>query len=200
LRARQALIIVDLQRDFCPGGALPVREGDEVIEPINGLIRKFQEEDMPVLFTRDWHPKDHCSFKSQGGIWPPHAVRDTPGAQFPPSLHVPQNATIINKAARRDTEAYSGFQGTDLGARLRSMGVKELYITGLATDYCVKNTVIDGIGEGFRVFLVTDCVRGVNIKRTDSATAFRKMIGRGARTITSQQLVRSLSGRVANPA
>jgi nicotinamidase/pyrazinamidase len=197
LRTRQALVIVDLQRDFCPGGALPVREGDEVIEPINGLIRKFQAEDMPVLFTRDWHPKNHCSFKSQGGIWPPHAVRDTPGAQFPPSLHVPKSATIVSKATGRDAEAYSGFQGTDLGARLRSMGVKDLFIAGLATDYCVKNTVIDGIGEGFRVSLVTDCVKGVNLKRTDSATAFRKMIGRGARMTTSQQLIRSLSGRVA---
>lgn len=176
---------------------MPVRDGDKVVEPINSLIDAFESQNLPVLFTRDWHPRDHCSFKSRGGMWPPHAVRDTPGAQFPPSLHVPKNATIISKAKEKGVEAYSGFQGTDLSDRLKSMGVKDLYVAGLATDYCVKNTVIDGIGEGFRVFLITDCVSGVNIKLTDSATAFRTMIGRGARRITSQQLVRSLSGRVA---
>ena len=171
-----------------------------MIEPINALIRRFEAEDMPVLFTRDWHPKDHRSFKPQGGIWPPHAIKDTPGARFPPSLHVPEDSPIISKATRKDVEAYSGFQGTDLAARLRNIGVKELYLVGLATDYCVKNTVIDGIDHGFRVTVVSDCVRGVNLKRTDSANAFRSMIGRGAGTTTSQHLLKHLSGRGANPA
>jgi nicotinamidase/pyrazinamidase len=197
---KRALIVVDVQRDFLPAGALPVREGDKVIEPINALIDRFVAKGIPVLFTRDWHPKDHRSFKSRGGLWPPHAVKDTPGAQFPPSLHLPKGATIISKAMDKDVEAYSGFHGTDLSARLKSMGVRELYVVGLATDYCVKNTVIDGMKDGFRLFIVRDSVRGVNLKRTDSATAFRKMISRGARTITSQQLLRSLSGRGANPA
>jgi len=199
LRAKPALIVVDLQRDFLPGGALPVREGDDVIEPTNALIDGFQAEGLPIVFTRDWHPKDHRSFKPRGGMWPPHAIKDTRGAQFPPSLHVPHGTAIVSKATRKDVEAYSGFQGTDLAARLRGRGVEELYVTGLATDYCVKNTVIDGMKEGFRVSIVRDCVRGVNLKRTDSATAFRSMLGRGAGTITSQRLLKSLSGRGANP-
>lgn len=190
-------MVVDLQRDFCPGGALPVREGDKIVKPVNQLIHKFVAGGLPVLFTRDWHPKDHCSFRRRGGVWPPHAVRGTPGALFQQSLYVPKGAIIISKATRKDVEAYSGFQGTDLGARLRRMGVKEIYVVGLATDYCVKNTMIDGIRDGFRISIVTDCVKGVNRKRTDSATAFRKMIGMGAKTTTSQELSKSLGGRVA---
>ncbi len=197
MTAKPALIVVDLQRDFCPGGALPVRDGDSVIEPINSLVDLFHEKGLPVLYTRDWHPKDHMSFKPNGGIWPPHAIRGTPGAQFPPTLHVPRGAAIIDKATRRDGEAYSGFQGTDLAERLRRDGVGELYIVGLATDYCVKNTVADGIAAGFRLRVVADCVKGVNLKRTDSATAFRSMKGKGAGRTTSQQLLKHLSGRVA---
>ena len=197
MTAKPALIVVDLQSDFCPGGALPVREGDKVIEPINALVDLFHEKGLPVLYTRDWHPKDHLSFKPNGGMWPPHAIRGTPGAQFPSTLHVPRGAAIIDKATRRDAEAYSGFQGTDLAERLRWSGVEELYIVGLATDYCVKNTVTDGIAAGFRLKVVSDCVKGVNLKRTDSATAFRNMEGKGAGRTTSQLLLRHLSGRVA---
>ncbi len=197
MTAKPALIVVDLQRDFCPGGALPVREGDKVIEPINALVDLFHEKGLPVLYTRDWHPKDHISFKSNGGIWPPHAIRGSPGAQFPSALHVPRGATIIDKATRRDAEAYSGFQGTDLAERLRREDVGELYVAGLATDYCVKNTVTDGIAAGFRIKVVSDCVKGVNLKRTDSATAFRSMKGKGAGRTTSKQLRKHLGGRVA---
>lgn len=130
-------------------------------------------------------------------MWPTHAVKGTPGAQFHPSLRVPRSATIVSKASRKDFEAYSGFEGTDLASRLRTMKVGDLYVTGLATDYCVKNTIIDGIREGFGVFVVKDCVKGVNLKRTDSATAYRAMLSKGARTTTSQQLLRSMGGRVA---
>ena len=121
-------------------------------------------------------------------------IRGTPGAQFPSALHVPRGAAIIDKATRRDAEAYSGFQGTDLAELLRRSGVEELYIVGLATDYCVKNTVTDGIAAGFRLKVVSDCVKGVNLKRTDSATAFRSMEGKGAGRTTSQLLLRHLSG------
>ena len=197
MTAKPALIVVDLQRDFCPGGALPVREGDKVIEPINALVDLFHEKDLPVFYTRDWHPKDHVSFKQNGGTWPPHAIRGTPGAQFPVALHVPRGAAIIDKATRRNAEAYSGFQGTDLAERLRRAGVEELYIVGLATDYCVKNTVTDGIAAGFRLNVVSDCVKGVNLKRTDSATAFRSMMRMGGGKTTSQLLLKHLSGRVA---
>jgi len=190
---KKALIVVDVQRDFLPGGALPVKEGNEIIEPVNALVEWFHRERLPVFFTRDWHPNDHISFRSQGGIWPPHCVKDTPGARFPSSLHVPKGAVTVSKATRKDVEAYSGFQGTSLASRLRKEGVKELYVVGLATDYCVKNTVIDGIGYGFQVTLVTDCVRGVNLRRTDSANAFRTMTAKGARKTTSRRLAQALS-------
>lgn len=197
MRTKCALIVVDLQRDFCPGGALPVRQGDKIVQPINALVQKFEDQHLPVVFTRDWHPRDHCSFRSQGGVWPPHAVKDSPGAQFHPSLYVPRSATVISKASRKNVEAYSGFEGTDLASRLKTMDVSDLYVAGLATDYCVKNTVIDGIKRGFGVSLVKDCVKGVNLKRTDSASAYRQMLSRGARTTTSQQLLKSMGGRVA---
>ncbi len=187
----KALIVVDLQRDFLPGGALPVRGGNEVIEPVNALIERFSAERAPIFFTRDWHPDDHGSFRSQGGTWPPHCVKGTPGAEFPSSLHVPRGAAIISKGTRSDVEAYSGFEGTDLAHRLTGVGAKELYVVGVATDYCVKNTVIDGLREGFSVTLVRDCVRGVNLRRTDSASAFRSMMAHGARTTTSGRLLGS---------
>lgn len=187
---KRALIVVDVQRDFLPGGALPVKNGDKIIESTNDLIDQLDAERVPVFFTRDWHSTNHVSFRSQGGAWPPHCMKGTPGARFPPSLHIPKSAIIISKAARRDAEAYSAFQGTDLASRLKGMGVKDLYVAGLATDYCVKNTVIDAIGNGFRVYLVTDCVRGVNLRRTDSASAFRSMIAKGATRTTSRSVLK----------
>ena len=192
-----ALIVVDIQRDFLPGGALPVKRGNEIIEPVNALIDRFAEKGLPIFFTRDWHPRDHRSFRSQGGIWPAHCVKGTPGAEFAPSLRVPRGAAIVSKATRRNAEAYSGFQGTELAAQLRRGGVKGLFVVGLATDYCVKNTVIDGIEGGFDVTLVADCVRGVNLRRTDSASAFRSMASAGARKTTCRRLLKGLDGRVA---
>lgn len=193
MKQRPALIVVDVQRDFCPGGALPVRDGDGVVEPINRLVSLFERRRLPVFFIRDWHPADHISFASRGGPWPPHCVKGTPGAEFYPTLSVPKEATIISKATRRNTEAYSGFQGTDLSQRLRDLGVERLYITGLATDYCVKNTVLDAIAEGFKVDVIEDCVNGVNVKRTDSANAFRVMLGKGARKTMSWDVPKSLN-------
>jgi nicotinamidase/pyrazinamidase len=189
---RGALIVVDIQRDFCPGGALPVKQGDQIIEPTNGLISLFQKKGLPIFFTRDWHPADHCSFRYRGGPWPPHCVKNTPGAEFYPSLLVPKGAVIISKATRRDVEAYSGFQGTAMAEHLKEMGVDELYVTGLATDYCVKNTVLDGISNGFKVSIVSDCVKGVNLKPTDSANAFRAMVAKGASKTTNDGVIKRL--------
>lgn len=190
-------MVVDVQRDFCPGGALPVREGDRVVAPINELISVFEKEGYPIFFTRDWHPADHVSFRPRGGMWPPHCVKNTPGAGFHPRLQVPKDAVIISKATKKDTEAYSGFEGTSLAEQLRGLHVKELYVAGLASDYCVKNTVLDGIAEGFAVDLVTDCVAGVNVKPSDSATAFRRMTAAGVIKTTSEEVIRRIGGRVA---
>ncbi|MDG6920338.1 MAG: bifunctional nicotinamidase/pyrazinamidase [Nitrososphaerota archaeon] len=194
---KRALVVIDAQRDFCPGGVLPVKDGDEIIGPANRLIALFEKEKSPIFFTRDWHPADHRSFKSRGGLWPSHCIKNTEGAKFHPSLNVPAGAVIISKAIRRDSEAYSGFQGTKLAERLRSLEVKDLYVLGLATDYCVKDTVLDGLAEGFRVFLVSDGVRGVNLSPTDSSNAIKTMISKGARSVTSDAIIRERLRRVA---
>lgn len=197
MTGKSGLLIVDLQNDFCPGGALPAREGHRIIAPVNKLLAAFKERNLPIILTRDWHPNDHCSFRSEGGMWPPHCIQGTRGAEFHSHLVVPDDAIIISKAIRRDRDAYSGFQGTDLAERLRQLGVGDLFVGGLATDYCVKNTVLDALSLGFRVHILTDCMKGVNVKPTDSANAIRLMIKRGAKRITSQQLLKNLSRRVA---
>jgi len=190
--ASRALIVVDIQRDFCPGGALPVTDGDKIIPAVNELVRGFEKAGLPIFFTRDWHPRNHVSFRANGGPWPPHCVRNTPGASFHPSLAIPTDAVVIDKGTLQGEDAYSGFQGTDLARKLHGLHVKQIYVAGLATDYCVKNTVLDGEAQGFETYVITDCVRGVNLKRTDSATAFRAMLSRGARQTTSGRLLRSL--------
>ncbi len=192
-----ALIIVDLQRDFCPGGALPVARGDEVVKPLNNMIRLFDDEDRPVIFTRDWHPRNHSSFKEFGGIWPPHCVQHTRGAEFHPALRVPKKAMIINKATNPKIDAYSGFQGTELAEILMERGVVEVFVGGLATDYCVKNTVVDGLKNNFITHVLTDCIRGVNVRPTDSAAALREMVSGGAKKITSEALAKRFGRRVA---
>jgi nicotinamidase/pyrazinamidase len=189
--ARLALVIVDVQRDFCPGGSLAVRHGDAVVPRLNDVIEAFERANLPIFFTRDWHPPNHCSFKSQGGIWPAHCVMGTEGAEFHGDLMVPPGSTIISKATDPNFEAYSGFQGTDFAEQLRKHGVSELFIGGLATDYCVKVTSIDAMENGFAVSIIRDCVRGVNLRRSDSALALRALVARGARLVTSAQAIRS---------
>ena len=176
-----ALIVVDVQRDFMPGGALPVPEGDRVVGPLNEYIGLFERRGLPVFFTRDWHPTDHISFKGHGGIWPPHCVQDTEGAMFHPDLKIPSdNKFIISKGTSKDFDAYSGFQGTVLADLLRERGVKRVFVGGVATDYCVKNTVIGAINEGFGALLLLDAIRGVDVSQGDSDKAIELMLSRGA--------------------
>ena len=184
LQDGDALLIVDVQNDFLPGGRLAVPDGDAVIAPLNAWIERFEQQGLPVIATRDWHPADHCSFQPQGGPWPVHCVAGTPGAEFAPNLHLPGNAWIISKATRPDREAYSGFQGTGLATRLRESGVRRLFIGGLATDYCVLNTVKDALKEGFTVFLLKDAIRAVNVKPGDGERAIEEMIAAGAVPLT----------------
>ncbi|MEM3151578.1 MAG: isochorismatase family protein, partial [Candidatus Bathyarchaeia archaeon] len=138
-----ALIIVDVQNDFLPGGALPVPNGDKVIPILNKYIELFNKVGAAIFATRDWHPPNHISFKTQGGIWPPHCIQNSKGAEFASNLKLPKNVNIISKAVNPNMEAYSGFEGTDLALKLKELGVKKVFIGGLATDYCVKNTVLD---------------------------------------------------------
>jgi len=194
---RYALIVVDLQNDFCPGGALPVKGGDKVVPGLNSLVDAFTASGLPVFFTRDWHPPNHISFRERGGPWPRHCVRNTWGAAFHPELRIPREASIVSKGLDPNKEAYSGFQGTNLSATLKKMGVTELFVGGLTTDYCVKNTVGDALKEGFLVNVLTDCVRGVDLKKTDSAKALGWMRVNGAKETTSERVLKSTHRRAA---
>ncbi len=157
-----ALIVVDVQRDFMPGGALSVPRGDEVVAPLNVLISHFAREGFNIIYTRDWHPPDHVSFKHRGGPWPPHCVQGSEGAEFHPDLEVPEGAIIVSKATDRDRDAYSGFEGTNLNEILRERGVRRLFVGGVATEYCVRATVLDALKLGYEVFVVEDAIRGID--------------------------------------
>jgi nicotinamidase/pyrazinamidase len=180
LKPGDALIIVDLQNDFLPGGTLAVAGGDQVVPPLNDLIGKFTGKNLPVFATRDWHPQDHASFQANGGTWPPHCVRETPGAEFPPNLKLPAEAIIISKATSVEQDAYSGFEGTDLHDRLQRLGVERLFIGGLATDYCVLNTVKDALKNGYQTFWLEDASRAVNLDPQDGRKAAEEMLRLGA--------------------
>jgi nicotinamidase/pyrazinamidase len=176
-----ALIVVDMQKDFMPGGALPVPEGDRIIPRLNEYIEMFSSRELPVFFTRDWHPENHISFKGHGGIWPPHCVADTEGAKFHEELIIPQdNKFIISKGTSRDFDAYSGFQDTVLLGLLKERGIKRVFVGGVATDYCVKNTVIGALNLGFQGFVLLDGIKGVDLKEGDSRVAIELMLSKGA--------------------
>lgn len=183
-----ALVIVDVQNDFLPGGALPVPKGDEAIPALNRYIEVFAKVGAPIFATRDWHPPDHVSFKSRGGPWPPHCVQGTRGAEFHPDLALPKGAIIISKASSPNAEAYSGFEGTRLGEKLKELGVKKVFVGGLATDYCVKNTVLDALKLGFETFFLEDASRGIDLKPGDVKRAIEEMVKGGATKIKLQDL------------
>jgi nicotinamidase-related amidase len=174
----EALVIVDYQNDFNPGGALAVTGGDEIAGRINELAGSGRYD--LVLATRDWHPADHSSFAAQGGPWPVHCVAGTPGAQLHPALDAERVDAVLDKGRDRDTEGYSGFQGTDLDTVLREHGVDHVTIVGLATDYCVKNTALDALRHGFSVTVDSTAVRGVDVREGDSERALSEVRAAGA--------------------
>lgn len=182
-----ALVVVDVQNDFCPGGALAVPDGDTVVPVLNRYIQLFRKAGGQIVYTRDWHPRDHSSFKAQGGPWPPHCVQGTDGAKFHANLIPPVEAEVVSKADKND-EAYSFFQGTNIAEKLRQQGIKTLLVGGLATDYCVKETVLDGLRFGFNVYHLDDASKGVNVKPDDSDRALQEMVSKGAKRITISDL------------
>ncbi len=184
----KALILVDIQKDFCPGGALAVTEGDAVVTPANSLMGKFETAGLPVFLTRDWHPVNHSSFKENGGIWPTHCVAETEGAAFHDDLKITEHAVIISKATEADTDAYSGFQGTGLAERLRSLKITDTIILGLATDYCVRNTVLDALKEGFSVTVINEGIRAVDVEAGDGEKAIAEMKKAGAKFVSIDKL------------
>jgi nicotinamidase/pyrazinamidase len=179
---KQALIVVDVQNDFCPGGTLAVAHGDEVVAPLNKLIDEFLERGDPVFKTRDWHTPATKHFAKYGGTWPVHCVQNTKGAEFHPALKDDPRIKVISKGLG-DTDCYSGFDETDLAAQLHDAGVEELTVGGLATDYCVKNTVLDGLKQGFRVKAVEDAMRAVDVNPGDGERAIEEMRAAGAEII-----------------
>ncbi len=181
-----ALLVVDVQNDFCPGGPLAVPDGDMVVSVVNRLLDKFDH----LVFSRDWHPSDHVSFSEEPefrhGSWPRHCVQHTPGAEFHPDLRVPSDALIVDKATEPDAEAYSAFDGTGLAEQLKERGVARVFVAGLATDYCVKNTALDAAEAGFETFLVEDGAMGIADSTVEAALA--EMEQAGIRRIVSQEL------------
>jgi nicotinamidase/pyrazinamidase len=184
LKASDALLIIDIQNDFLPGGRLAVFEGNQVIPVINRYIDRFSRQQLPIFATRDWHPKNHGSFLKQGGTWPEHCVAGSTGAEFAASLHLPAAVHIISKGTEAEKDGYSGFSNPDLKKQLDLMGVSRLFIGGLATDYCVLNTVCDALNLDFEVFLLADAVRAVNVRQHDGELAIKKMMQKGARLMT----------------
>lgn len=180
ISAGDALIIVDVQNDFLPGGSLAVKHGEQVAPALNRYIALFQAKGLQIFATRDWHPANHCSFREHGGMWPPHCVAGTPGADFSGQLELPSGTHIISKATLPEQEAYSAFEGTDLDRQLRAAGVQRLFVGGLATDYCVLHTVKDARLHNYQIFLLTDAVRAVNMRAEDGRQALEEMLRLGA--------------------
>jgi nicotinamidase/pyrazinamidase len=191
MQGKDALVIVDVQNDFCPGGALAVAGGDEVIPRLNGYIEKFTNAGLPVFATRDWHPEKTIHFKAYGGQWPPHCIQGTTGAEFRSDLRLPASAVIVTTGAAPDEDGYSGFDGRGAGGTLEEMlrkaGVERIFVGGLATDYCVKHTVLDGLKRGFQVVWLEDASRGVDVEPGDSARAAAEMIAGGAKRAASPE-------------
>jgi nicotinamidase/pyrazinamidase len=179
---KRALIVVDVQNDFCPGGALAVSEGDEVVAPLNRLIEQFLARGDYVFKSRDWHPAKTKHFEQYGGTWPVHCVQGTRGAQFHEELIEDPRIEIVSKGMG-DEDSYSAFDGTSLAAHLRERRVAEIWVGGLATDYCVKNTALDALREGFEVFAVAEAMRPVEVKPGDGQRAIEEMRQAGAQIV-----------------
>jgi len=179
-----ALMAIHLQNDFLPGGRLAVAGGDQVIPVMNNYIDRFIQRRLPVFATRDWHPKNHGSFIQQGGPWPEHCISGSKGAEFAGGLHLPATVPIFSTGTEVENDGYSGFENPDLDKHLKKMSVSRLFIGGLATDYCVLNTVCDALDLNFQVLLLTDAIRAVNVHRQDGEQAIKQMILKGAIPIT----------------
>jgi len=187
-KSNSALILVDIQNDFCPGGSLAVREGDRIVPVVNELQKRFAL----VVATKDWHPPGHTSFVS---LWPPHCVQETAGAEFVAGLDTSRLARVFLKGTDMEVDSYSGFydnehrRATGLGDYLKARGVKQVVVVGLATDYCVKFTALDAVMLGFDTTVVADACRGVEVQEGDTARALEEMAAAGVHITESRQLL-----------
>jgi nicotinamidase/pyrazinamidase len=188
MKSRKALLIVDVQNDFCPKGALAVPRGDKVVPVLNKYIKIFSQNKLSIFASRDWHPKQTKHFKDFGGLWPKHCIQKTKGAKFHPGLKLPQGTIILSKGMNPGEDSYSAFQAVDnkrvaFFKLLKKFGINELFVGGLATDYCVKFSVLDALKLRFKVKILTDAIQGVNIKAADSQKAIKEMLAAGVQKI-----------------
>jgi nicotinamidase/pyrazinamidase len=184
MKITAALLIVDVQNDFCPGGALAVPGGNQVVEPLSRIAGYFAAAGLPVLASRDWHPRATKHFKEFGGVWPPHCIQDTFGAEFHANLKLPEGTLVFSKGSNSDSDSYSAFDGQSadgsyLGNTLVTLQVRNLYVGGLATDYCVCASVLDARKLGFEVTVLTNAIAAVNVANGDSETALELMKNAG---------------------
>lgn len=184
IRSTDALVVVDVQNDFLPGGALAVADGNRIFEPINRIMPLFPY----VVATRDWHPRDHPHFEDQGGPWPYHCIQDTPGAEFSPKLDLNEVDEVLSKGMHPHSHGYSAFDATNLDDRLHARNVRRVFVCGLATDYCVKATALEAAAHGFETVVLTDAIAAVNVKCTDEADSLREMASKGVRFATTEML------------
>lgn len=184
LEARDALLIVDVQNDFLPGGALAVPDADSIVPILNRYIELFSQRHLPIIATRDWHPANHSSFAANGGVWPEHCVQNTFGAEFSAQLALPADALVIDKGCAVDGAGYSGFEQPQLQNALQSLRCRRLFIAGLATDYCVLQTAIAACRIGYAVVLLTDAMRAVDVHAGDGERALAQLQQLGAIPMT----------------
>lgn len=196
---RAALLIVDVQNDFCPGGALAVAGGDRVVAPLSGLARQFRARGLPVFASRDWHPSDSRHFRAGGGTWPVHCVAGTAGAAFHPDLELPPGTLVLSKGTGPGQEGYSVFDEgltdarTTLADELGKAKITRIYVGGLATDYCVRGAVLGGLGEGLAVTVLTDAIAAVDVRPGDGERALEEMRRAGAAFTTTDEVRKALS-------
>ena len=195
MRRKKALLVVDMQNDFCPGGALGIPQGDKIISKINRYVKFFAKKKLSVFASRDWHPVRTAHFKDFGGLWPVHCIANTRGASFHLSLKLNKDAIMLYKGTDPQKDSYSVFQahdekGISFAALLKLLNVNELYIGGLATDYCVKSTVLDALKNKFKVKILLDAMKGVDLQKGDSEKSIKEMIKKGAKKATSKQIIK----------
>lgn len=195
MKANKALLVVDIQNDFCPGGALSVREGDQIIPVVNKYVSLFLKKHLQVFVSRDWHPEDTKHFRESGGPWPAHCVRNTEGAEFHPDFHVPEQAIILSKGTSPELDGYSVFEAQDSQKKpfielLKEMDIDELYIAGIATDYCVKWTSLDAIKNNFIVHVLVDAIKGVD--QADSERTIHEIVAKNGKLKTYPEVSKEL--------
>jgi nicotinamidase/pyrazinamidase len=179
------LLVIDVQNDFCPGGALPIEEGDKIVPVLNEWLQAAQTKGIPIYASRDWHPLHHISFQEKGGQWPPHCIQDTDGAMFHPDLKLPENTVKVTKGVRFDQDQNSAFDQTGLAEQLRNDEVTRLWLGGLAQDVCVLASVLDARTLGFEVHVILEATRPVTPEGGEEA--IRKMREAGA-TIVDERI------------